>query len=86
LAETLQTECPNVDVTVVELENEGVCLKFAPLESAQGTFIKLLFNVCSHGNCYFMYHSIEVKWKAVVNICLPVLFRDAVLNEKYLVN
>ncbi|XP_060559812.1 putative pyridoxal-dependent decarboxylase domain-containing protein 2 isoform X2 [Ruditapes philippinarum] len=35
LGETLQTENPYVEITMVELEREGVCMKFAPLESAQ---------------------------------------------------
>jgi len=32
----LQAENPGVDVTVVEVQKEGVCIRFSPLDSAQG--------------------------------------------------
>ncbi|KAK3601847.1 hypothetical protein CHS0354_041770 [Potamilus streckersoni] len=35
LAETLQLENPKLDIQMVEIEKEGVCIRFAPLESAQ---------------------------------------------------
>ncbi|KAL3876662.1 hypothetical protein ACJMK2_034467 [Sinanodonta woodiana] len=34
LAETLQMENPKLDIHMVEIEKEGVCIRFAPLESA----------------------------------------------------
>lgn len=42
LAETLQSENPNVEITVVELEREGICLRFAPLESVHGGFLTVI--------------------------------------------
>lgn len=42
LAETLQAENPNVEITVVELEREGICLRFAPLESVHGGFLTVI--------------------------------------------
>ncbi|WAQ96958.1 PDXD1-like protein [Mya arenaria] len=35
LAESVQAENPCVEVTVVDLEREGLCMRFAPLQSAQ---------------------------------------------------
>ncbi|XP_041362368.1 putative pyridoxal-dependent decarboxylase domain-containing protein 2 [Gigantopelta aegis] len=35
LAETLQTSCPKVPVDAVEVDREGVCIRYAPLETAQ---------------------------------------------------
>ncbi|KAL4239384.1 Pyridoxal-dependent decarboxylase domain-containing protein 1 [Mactra antiquata] len=35
LGETLISENPNVEITMVNIEREGVCMKFSPLESAQ---------------------------------------------------
>ncbi|XP_067673201.1 putative pyridoxal-dependent decarboxylase domain-containing protein 2 [Haliotis asinina] len=35
LAETLQTSCPKVPVQAVEVDKEGVCIRYAPLETAQ---------------------------------------------------
>ncbi|XP_060067143.1 putative pyridoxal-dependent decarboxylase domain-containing protein 2 [Ylistrum balloti] len=35
LGETLQAENPGVDLRVAEVENEGVCIRFSPLDSAQ---------------------------------------------------
>ena len=36
LAETLQAENPKVEITAIDVEREGICIRFAPLESAQG--------------------------------------------------
>ncbi|XP_052263333.1 putative pyridoxal-dependent decarboxylase domain-containing protein 2 isoform X2 [Dreissena polymorpha] len=35
LAESLQADNPCVEITLVDLEREGTCMKFAPLQSAQ---------------------------------------------------
>lgn len=35
LGETLIEENPNVDLQIIEVEREGVCIRFSPLESAQ---------------------------------------------------
>ncbi|XP_069123484.1 putative pyridoxal-dependent decarboxylase domain-containing protein 2 [Argopecten irradians] len=35
LGDTLQSENPGVDLRVAEVENEGVCIRFSPLDSAQ---------------------------------------------------
>lgn len=36
LGETLMEENPNVDLQIIEVEKEGICIRFSPLESAQG--------------------------------------------------
>ncbi|KAL5018348.1 hypothetical protein ScPMuIL_004070 [Solemya velum] len=35
LAETLQSDNPKVDIHAVDVEKEGICIRYAPLESAQ---------------------------------------------------
>ena len=38
LAETLQAENPRVEISAIDVEREGICIRFAPLESAQGRY------------------------------------------------
>lgn len=36
----MQMECPKLNFQIVKLEKEGICLRFAPLECAQGKTFK----------------------------------------------
>lgn len=51
----MQMECPKLNFQIVKLEKEGICLRFAPLECAQGN----TFTYC--GFIYFHVLEGEVK-------------------------
>ena len=36
LCETLKRDCPRVHLDAVELDNQGVCIRFAPMETMHG--------------------------------------------------
>lgn len=42
LCDTLFYENSNVDIELIDVENEGSCIKFSPLDTAQGIFQILL--------------------------------------------
>jgi len=39
LAEVLRRDVPTVHVSTLDIENVGLCVRFAPLESARGEFV-----------------------------------------------
>lgn len=42
LCDTLFYENSSVDIELIDVENEGSCIKFSPLDTAQGIFQILL--------------------------------------------
>ena len=36
LCETLKRDCSKVHIAAIEIANEGVCIRFAPMESIHG--------------------------------------------------
>ena len=51
LGETLQMECPKLNFQIVKLEKEGICIRFAPLECAQGSYMYQYLNVLEGTIC-----------------------------------
>lgn len=55
LCDTLYLENPNVDVELIDVENEGNCIKFSPLDTSQGVFVSSISHRNQKNDGLFMF-------------------------------